>query len=57
VGREDIEIMIDRRRPGTTSTAHFWTDDRRRPPGPDNDITGRQYLIVSRKQRKEIGLL
>jgi hypothetical protein len=58
VGEADIEILIDRREPGTTAMASAWSEDRRRQPGPDNDIIGRHYLIVSRKRaRKDIGLL
>jgi hypothetical protein len=54
-GEEGIEIVIDRRRPETYSTSSVF-DDRRRPPGPENDITGRQYLIVSRKRDRKTAL-
>lgn len=57
VGEEGIEIVIDRRRPATDSTLTVFGDDRRRPPGPENDISGRQYLIVSRKRDRKIGPL
>jgi hypothetical protein len=57
VGDQGIDIVIDRRA-GNTSTLDSSGPDRRRPPGPENDITGRQYLIVSRKrERGDIGLL